>query len=56
MIAPCVLDGPMNRDAIVTYVEQVLVPELRPSHVIILDNLPSHRGFIVRNLIHAAGA
>ena len=56
MIAPCVLDGPMNRDAFVTYVEQVLVPELRPGDVVILDNLPSHKGPRVRNLIHAAGA
>ena len=56
MIAPCILDGPMNRDAFVTYVEQVLVPELRPSDVVILDNLPSHKGPKVRNLIHAAGA
>ena len=56
MIAPCVLDGPMNRDAFVTCVEQALVPELRPSDVVILDNLPSHKGPKVRNLIHAAGA
>ena len=56
MIAPCVLDGPMNRDAFVTDVEQVLVPELRPGDAVILDNLPSHKGPKVRNLIHAAGA
>ena len=56
MIAPGVLDGPMNRDAFMTYVEQVLVPELRPGDVVILDNLPSHKGPMVRNLIHAAGA
>ena len=55
MIAPCVLDGRMNRDAFMTHVEQVLVPELRPGDVVILDNLPSHKGTKVRNLIHAAG-
>ncbi len=46
----------MNRDAFVTYVEQVLVPELRLGDVVILDNLPSHKGPKVRDLIHAAGA
>lgn len=56
MIAPCVLDGPMNRDTFVTYVEQVLVPELRSGDIVILDNLPSHKGSRVRNQIRAAGA
>ena len=56
MTAPCVLDGPMNRDAFVTYVERVLVPELRAGDVVILDHLPSHKGPRVRNRIHAAGA
>ena len=56
MIAPCVLDEPMNRDAFATYIEQALVPELRPGDVVILDNHPSHKVSKVRNLIHAAGA
>ena len=56
VIAPCVLDGPMNRAAFVTYVERVLVPELRPGDIVILDNLPSHKGSRVRNLVRAAGA
>ena len=45
MIAPCVLDGPMNRATLAADVEQVLVPELRPGDIVILDNLPSHKGF-----------
>ena len=56
MIAPCVRDGPMNREAFVTYVEQVLVPELRPGDVAILDNLSSHKGLRVQDRIRAAGA
>ena len=51
MIAPCVLDGPMNRAAFGTYVERVLVPELRPGDIVTLDNLPSHKGSRVRNLV-----
>ena len=56
MIAPLVLDGPINRDAFETYVAQVLVPELRRGDVVIMDNLSSHKGPKVREMIEAAGA
>jgi transposase len=56
MVAPMVLDGPINRDAFIAYVDQVLVPELRPGDVVIMDNLSSHKGPVVRELIEAAGA
>lgn len=55
-IAPFVLDGPINRDVFETYVEQVLIPELRPGDIVIMDNLSSHKGPHVRALIEAAGA
>ncbi len=55
-IAPFVLDGPINRDAFETYVEQVLVRELSPGNLVIMDNLSSHKGPRVRDLIEAAGA
>jgi transposase len=55
-IAPFVLDGPINRDAFETYVEQVLIPDLRPGDIVIMDNLSSHKGPRVRALIEAAGA
>lgn len=53
IIAPWVLDGPINRDAFETYVEKVLVPEL-PADV--MDNLSSHKGPRIREMIEAAGA
>ena len=56
VVAPFVLDGPINRAAFETYVEQVLVPELRPGDVVIRDNLSSHKGPRVREMIEAAGA
>lgn len=56
MIAPWVLDGPINRHAFETYVEKVLVPELRPGDIVIMDNLSSHKGQRVRAMIEAAGA
>jgi transposase len=56
MIAPLVLDGPINREAFVAYVRQILAPELRPGDVVIMDNLPAHKGNEVREAIEAAGA
>ena len=56
LVAPFVLDGPINRAAFETYVEMILVPELRPGDVVILDNLSSHKGPRVRALIEEAGA
>lgn len=56
MIAPFVLDGPINREAFETYVERVLVPTLRPGNVVVMDNLSSHKGPKVRAMIEAAGA
>ena len=56
IIAPWVLDGPINRDAFETYVEKVLVPELPQDAVVIMDNLSSHKGPRIREMIEAAGA
>ena len=56
MIAPWVLDGPINRDAFETWVGGVLVPTLTPGDVVIMDNLSSHKGPRVRQMIEAAGA
>lgn len=38
------------------YARQVLVPTLRPGDIVILDNLPAHKGAAVREVIQAAGA
>ena len=54
--APFVLDGPIDRDAFETYLDKVLVPELKPGDVVVMDNLSSHKGPRVRELIDAAGA
>jgi transposase len=54
--APCVFDGPINGASFLAYVEQVLVPTLKPGDVVIIDNLGSHKGKAVRAAIRAAGA
>jgi transposase len=56
MVAPMVLDGPINSVAFQAYVDQVLVPELRPGDIVVMDNLGSHKGAGVREAIEAAGA
>ena len=56
MVAPMVLDGPINRIAFQAYVDQVLVPALEPGDVVVMDNLSSHKGPAVRAAIEAAGA
>jgi transposase len=54
--APCVVDGPINGRIFLAYVEQFLVPTLRPGDIVIMDNLGSHKGLAVRRAIRAAGA
>ena len=56
IIAPMVLDGPINRDAFLAYVEQFLAPALKPGDVVIMDNLPAHKGEAVRKAVEASGA
>lgn len=56
LVAPFVLDGPINRHAFKTYVARVLVPDLRHGDVVVMDNLSSHKGPRVRETIEAAGA
>lgn len=54
--APYVLDGPINGVTFTAWVEQCLVPTLKPGDVVIMDNLGSHKGKAVRQAIRAAGA
>jgi transposase len=54
--APCVFDGPINGVCFRAYVEQVLVPTLRPGDIVIMDNLGSHKAEAIRKIIRAAGA
>lgn len=54
--APMLLDGPMHGAAFLAYVEQVLVPELSPGDIVVMDNLPAHKVTGVDQAIEAAGA
>ena len=54
--APCVIDGPINGETFLAYVQQILVPTLVPGDIVIMDNLGSHKGRAVREAIRSAGA
>jgi transposase len=54
--APWVLDGPIDGETFRIYVEKVLVPTLKAGDIVIIDNLGSHKGKAVRQLIRSAGA
>jgi transposase len=56
MVAPMVLNGPINGAAFQAYTDQVLVPELRAGDIVIMDNLGSHKIDGIRAAIEAAGA
>jgi transposase len=56
LTAPMLLDGAMHGAAFLAYVEQVLVPTLRPGDIVIMDNLPAHKFGGVRLAIETAGA
>ena len=56
LMAPCVFDGPINGQCFRAYVEQQLVPVLKPGDIVVMDNLGSHKGRAVRRTIRAAGA
>jgi len=54
--APWVLEGPIDGESFRTYVARVLVPTLKPGDIVIMDNLGSHKGKAVRQLIRSARA
>ena len=54
--APVVIDGPVDGDLFTAYIEQHLVPTLRPGGIVVMDNLGSHNRVGVRPAIEAVGA
>jgi transposase len=56
MVAPMVIDGPINGAAFLAYVEQCLAPALKRNDIVVMDNLPAHKVPGVREAIEAVGA
>lgn len=55
LCAPFVIDGAMNGEMFLAYVEKQLLPELSPGDIVICDNLSSHKGAAVRKVIEQHG-
>ena len=53
LVAPFVLDGPMNGESFLVYVEKVLAPSLFEGDTVVIDNLPAHKVKGVREAIEA---
>lgn len=56
LTAPLVIDGPVNGQIFLAWVQQHLVPTLRENDIVIMDNLPSHKVSGVGTAIQSAGA
>jgi len=56
MVAPFVLDGPMNTTSFMAYLKRCLIPTLKRGDIVMMDSLPVHKVAGVRELIEAAGA
>jgi transposase len=56
MVAPMLIEGPMNGELFLAYVEQCLAPTLKPNDIVVADNLASHKVAGVEEAIEAAGA
>jgi len=55
-MGPCLaVEGPTTREVFETYLEEVLVPSLKAGQVVVMDNLSSHKGSRVRELIEGRG-
>jgi transposase len=55
VVAPMVIDGPLNGESFAQYVESTLAPALRPGRIVVMDNLPVHKGKRVADAIAACG-
>jgi hypothetical protein len=56
MVAPMVIDGPIDGPPFVAYVGQCLAPMLKCNDIVVMDNLPAHKVPGVKEVIEAFGA
>ncbi len=55
-MGPCLaVEGSTTREVFEVYLERALAPSLRPGQVVVMDNLSSHKGSQVRELIEEKG-
>ena len=56
LTAPVVVDGAINGDVFLAYVQQQLVPTLQEGDIVVMDNLSSHKVAGVEQAIKSVGA
>jgi transposase len=56
MTAPLVIEGAMNGETFLAYVEQCLAPTLSQGDIVLMDNLRAHKVAGIKEAIEAAGA
>jgi transposase len=56
MVAPMLIEGPMNGKLFLAYVEQCLAPTLKPDDIVVVDNVATHKVAGVAEAIETAGA
>jgi len=56
MVAPFAIEGAMNGDIFLAYIEQCLAPTLKPGDIVIMDNVATHKVNGVAEAIEAVGA
>lgn len=54
--APWLIEGPINGETFRLYIDEVLLPTLRPGDIVVMDNLGSHKARAVRGAIRSVGA
>ena len=55
VVAPMLLDGPVNAETFAGYVEDCLMPALEPGDILIMDNLPAHKSARITQAVEDAG-
>src|SRR3978361_49981 len=55
-VAPMLLDGPMDGECFLAWVEQMLAPTLHPGATVVMNNLAAHKVVGVRQAVEACGA
>ena len=56
LTAPMVVDGAINGELFLAYVEQILLPTLHKGDIVVMDNLSSHKVVGVQKVIESVGA
>lgn len=56
LIATMTIPGSVNTDVFLTYIQEILAPQLWVGAAVVMDNLPVHQAVVIREAIQAVGA